>query len=300
MCWGNNSNGQLGDGTTTDCWAPVEVVGLSSGVAAISAGSGHTCALKSSGEVNCWGNNFWGQLGNGTNYESWYPMGVIGLDGGVASISAGGEYTCVTTASGGAKCWGSNSRGQLGSQVLWVPVDVFGFGGGRDMVYGRVTTLDGSPLPGVTISAGNNISATTNVDGSYIISGLSSGPYTLVPYKDGYTFTPLQSLPVSVPYNHPVDFTAYVLSIIKIEINQGLGSVDQYVAGKHTAIFAFLNNYVHVDSAHQSLTIRRSGRSDVVATLYPQSNKPSTDGLIFLCPLPGCDNWQAGHYTFTI
>jgi len=63
-CWGANSAGQLGDGTTTDRITPATVSGLS-GVTAIAAGDFHTCARLTDGTVTCWGANWYGQLGNG-------------------------------------------------------------------------------------------------------------------------------------------------------------------------------------------------------------------------------------------
>ena len=66
QCWGNNGNGQLGDGTMTRRDAPVDVSGLASGVSAVAAGLNVSCALTSAGGVKCWGYNGYMQLGDGT------------------------------------------------------------------------------------------------------------------------------------------------------------------------------------------------------------------------------------------
>ncbi|MCX7997021.1 MAG: prepilin-type N-terminal cleavage/methylation domain-containing protein [Patescibacteria group bacterium] len=76
-CWGNNFSGKLGDGTTENKLTPVNVVGLGSGVAAVSNGGYHTCVLTTTGGVKCWGGNLYGQLGDGTTTGKQTPVDVI-------------------------------------------------------------------------------------------------------------------------------------------------------------------------------------------------------------------------------
>src|SRR5207253_2910401 len=99
-CWGV---APVGDGTTTNRLTPVDVVGLSSGVVAISAGSSYMCAVTSAGGVKCWGANYSGQLGDGTTTTRLTPVDVVGLSSGVAAISAENQHTCALTSAGGVK-----------------------------------------------------------------------------------------------------------------------------------------------------------------------------------------------------
>ncbi len=111
-CWGRNSYGQLGDGTTSQRLSPVTVVGLSS-VVGLTAGSHHTCAALADGTARCWGRNHNGQLGDGTTTQRTTPVAVGGLDS-VAKIAAGRAHTCAVRAHGDARCWGRGTDGQLG------------------------------------------------------------------------------------------------------------------------------------------------------------------------------------------
>jgi alpha-tubulin suppressor-like RCC1 family protein len=94
---------------------------------AIAAGIAHTCAITPEGGVQCWGNNDFGQLGDGTNTASNIPVDVVGLEGGT-TIVAGGHHTCILSG-GNVWCWGQNSQGQLGDGTRTdrnVPVYVLG------------------------------------------------------------------------------------------------------------------------------------------------------------------------------
>ena len=128
-CWGENGNGQLGNGTTVDSAVPVTVSGVS-GAVAIATGSNHACAIRADSTVVCWGQNQDGQLGNGTTVGSSTPVTVTGLSG-ATSISAG-SHTCAVVSGGTVKCWGSNWEGELGNGTTApssTPVDVLGLSG---------------------------------------------------------------------------------------------------------------------------------------------------------------------------
>ncbi len=113
-CWGNNAEGQLGNGTTTTSTVPVQVTGLTSGVTAIAAGFESACAITAGGAVQCWGNNSEGELGNGTTTSVSSPQPVTGLTSGVTSLSSTVNTTCAVTSTGAVECWGQNNVGQVG------------------------------------------------------------------------------------------------------------------------------------------------------------------------------------------
>ncbi|RZI59705.1 MAG: hypothetical protein EOP14_04060, partial [Pseudomonas sp.] len=124
-CWGNNSNGELGNGTYTTRSSPLEVVGLSNAIA-VATGDAHACALISDGTVSCWGSNNRGQLGIGNTTSRNTPITVPGLTS-VTSIYASYRQTCAVTSAPAAYCWGNNASGVLGdgtSTNRYVPTPV--------------------------------------------------------------------------------------------------------------------------------------------------------------------------------
>jgi len=121
-CWGDNSYGQLGDGTTTERDGPVVVSGGLT-FATVSAGDDHTCGLTKAGEAYCWGSDRSGQLGIQISTESltcasFDPCSTkpVAVSAGItfAALSAGVDHTCGVTPAGTAYCWGANDAGQLG------------------------------------------------------------------------------------------------------------------------------------------------------------------------------------------
>jgi alpha-tubulin suppressor-like RCC1 family protein len=154
-CWGDNGYGQLGDGTTTGpekcslgdgeyavcSTVPVQVQSIAT-VIQVAAGVDHSCAVLSSGHVDCWGANSQGQLGDGTTSNSDIPVEVVGVTN-VATIAAGWEHTCAVLSSGHIDCWGANGDGQLGDGTRTssdVPREVTGITNATDVAAGQFHT----------------------------------------------------------------------------------------------------------------------------------------------------------------
>jgi alpha-tubulin suppressor-like RCC1 family protein len=198
QCWGANTSGQLGDPEATTPSPPVVVPGLSH-VTAIAAGkySGSACALLSGGTVECWGDNKYGQLGDGTSTGpqscssfpcSTTPVAVMGLSGATA-ISVGDGFACALLSGGTVQCWGLNVDGALGNGTTTgpqtcfssnpcslTPVAVSGLSGATAIAAGSGCAL----LPGGTVECWGDNSygqlgngTTTNSSIPVAVSGLS-------------------------------------------------------------------------------------------------------------------------------
>ena len=112
--WGNNEYGQLGDGTTETKVLPQLKVDIPGKVIGVAAGIFHTLALLESGEVYGWGNNEYGQIGNGTHQEVNGPQLIFTLPEKVVAIAAGSFHSLALLERGEVYGWGWNGNGQLG------------------------------------------------------------------------------------------------------------------------------------------------------------------------------------------
>jgi alpha-tubulin suppressor-like RCC1 family protein len=112
VCWGANDVGQLSTPEVPAVTRPVMVTGVAYSLA-VTAGSQHACALRRDGKVKCWGRSHVGQLGRaGIGDFKPRPLVVEGI-ADVVGLSAGAAHTCVLSADGAIRCWGSNETGQL-------------------------------------------------------------------------------------------------------------------------------------------------------------------------------------------
>jgi alpha-tubulin suppressor-like RCC1 family protein len=139
-CWGDNAQGQLGDGTRALKAFPHAVsttTGMTGVATAVVLGFNHTCALVAGGAW-CWGLNDHGEVGNGhVNVAGVVlPDNVSGLASGVTQLAGGGQHTCALLSTEAVKCWGRNDIGQLGngsagaSESSFIPAAVTGLGPG--------------------------------------------------------------------------------------------------------------------------------------------------------------------------
>ena len=125
-CWGLNYDGELGNGEAeTSSDIPVDVQGINDATE-VTVKFTHTCALLATGRVDCWGEDGFGQQGNGSFEQAHVPVEVSNITN-ATEVSAGGTFTCALLATGHVDCWGENRWGQLGNDTTTnsdVPVEV--------------------------------------------------------------------------------------------------------------------------------------------------------------------------------
>jgi alpha-tubulin suppressor-like RCC1 family protein len=174
--WGGNDRGALGDGTTTNRYAPVRVCAVGAidctsdpltGVVAVAAGEQHSLALLSDGSVASWGSNSFGQLGDGTSADRSTPAPVCAVGAtdctahpltGVRAIAAGAYHSLAALSDGSVVSWGDNSGGQLGDgSSAWT----------------RRTPVPVALTDVATVKAGGSFSLALRTDGSVLSWGFN-------------------------------------------------------------------------------------------------------------------------------
>jgi alpha-tubulin suppressor-like RCC1 family protein len=173
VCWGDGGNGQLGDGQVSSRPRPTTVLNPAgtaplTGVARVGVGEDHACAVLTSGQARCWGENTEGQLGVGDVFGETTGLPLVVLNGGgtgpltgVTQIAAERAHTCAVV-SGGARCWGAGDFGQLGNddtEDSTLPVVVVG--------------VTGRALTGVSqVTVGDQVSCARQTTGRAVCWGL--------------------------------------------------------------------------------------------------------------------------------
>lgn len=224
LCWGSNASGQLGNNSLAASSAtPVGVASLG-GVTTISAAASHTCATQTAGEVHCWGDNRYGQLGRSDKAPDL-------ISSGATSITAGDYHTCATTSAGQVLCWGLNSTGQIGDNTTntaltpRVTADLayavavvagadhtcalyddgsvpcwggngsgqLGFAGGSYAVWPNFSGVEGA----VALAAGKGFTCAARRDGTVSCWGANASGQKGLGYVDGATYIPTQVIQLS-------------------------------------------------------------------------------------------------------
>jgi alpha-tubulin suppressor-like RCC1 family protein len=249
--WGNNADGQLGNGSDTGSNVPVKVSSLT-GITAVASGYHHSIALRKDSTVWVWGYNSFGQLGNGTDTSSKVPVQVSGLTG-VIAISGGGYFCLALKSDSTVWAWGSNGSGQLGNGspggFVKLAFQVPGLSGIGAITAGYAHSL-ALRNDGTVWVWGDNLYGQLGIgsnSASYVpvqVVGLCQGPTGVDQNEDvSDAFELLQTYPN--PFNPTANIEYHLLatSLVRLSVFNILGSEiavlvnNVQVAGEHRVTF---------------------------------------------------------------
>lgn len=228
LCWGSNTNGELGDAATVGFTrlTPIAIPSLTSGVSAIEMGISHSCALTIGGGARCWGYNFYSQLGGAAGNNPVVPGDVLSAPSspplsGVSAISAGQDHTCAV-ANAGAKCWGYNFYGQLGDNTVTpfirsTPVDVFGLTAG-------ISAISAGQSHSCALNSGGGVKCWGRNNIGQLGDNLGSGSKSIMPV-DVLVVPPVSLIAVQSrkthgvtgPFNLAIDYAQPIAGSVTVE-----------------------------------------------------------------------------------
>jgi titin len=223
-CWGLNSSGQVGDGTTSTRFEMQRVPRISNATK-VAVGFDFSCALLSTGEVSCWGANANGQLGNGNTLAAVVPQKVLGVTSAI-DVDTGAGFACAALSDSSVKCWGSNTHRQLGD----------GSTAGNSSTAVVVAGLNG--ITKVALAA--STACALNTAGSVSCWGLNSGLQT----GTGISTTPVVS-PMGVKFSSSV----FISGMVSVESDYGSNGFCGTTSGGAVNCWGASSNYARGDNS---------------------------------------------------
>ena len=242
-CWGNNYEGELGDGTATPSAMPVPVSGIGS-VVEISGGWAHACARLSDGTLRCWGEGTNGELGNGALLNATTPVSVSGISTAVALAGGWYHHSCALLADTSVRCWGTNEWGQFGNGTT-------------------VSSSVPAAMSGVALAWTSSNPAVATINASGRATAVAPGTTTITA-TDAIGAVATTTLTVTLP--------SYTLTVVKSGVAASLGTVSSSPGGISCGAncsASYLSGTVVTLTAHVSAAPRFDGWSGACTGIAP-------------------------------